>query len=129
MRSVVCFKYFFKCSRSVSHICHHTADIIHLYFSIVNFTHFCLYLCHHSPLKSAVNMTVKMIPTVKMLIVARNRVMTKHNTCAIAEGYFLVVNNFNELLPNISTLNQLMVVITDTEMLSALEPLKQFCRF
>ncbi|MFW5668645.1 MAG: hypothetical protein ACOCM4_05305 [Acetivibrio ethanolgignens] len=74
-------------------------------------------------------MTVKMIPTVKMLIVARNRVMTKHNTRAIAEGYFLVVNNFNELLPNISTLNQLMVVITDTEMLSALEPLKQFCRF
>ena len=55
--------------------------------------------------------------------------MTKHNTRAIAEGYFLVVNNFNELLPNISTLNQLMAVITDTEMLSALEPLKQFCRF
>ena len=55
--------------------------------------------------------------------------MTKHNTRAIAEGYFLVVNNFNELLPNISTLNQLMVVITDTEMLSALEPLKQFPLF
>lgn len=48
--------------------------------------------------------------------------MAKHNTRTIAEGYFLVVNDFNKLLLKIRTLNELMVVITNAQMLFTIQP-------
>ena len=105
----------------VIHIFHHTADIVHLAFLLVLLSHLILKVLNHSPFKSCVNMTVQMIPIVEVLIVARDRVMTKNYACTIAEGYFLVINDFNKLLPEISTLNELVIVITNAQILFTIQ--------
>lgn len=51
------------------------------------------------------NITVKMIPSMKMIIITRNGVVTKHYPTIIRNLYFLVIDDFTEQTTNIFIFN------------------------
>ena len=57
---------FVKCSRSIVHPRHHSADIEHLALLAIEFRHEELIMLHHLVLERFMYMAVKMIPSVKM---------------------------------------------------------------